>query len=79
VKSGTYLSVLGFGRGNLRRRHDAGARAEPATARPPISTPLNEAQKVLVEELTGSSLFPIADDVKFQVEWNPDRRSPNTA
>ena len=30
----------------------------------------NEARKVLVDQLTGA-LFPIADDVKFQVEWNP--------
>ncbi len=31
---------------------------------------LSEARKVLVDQLTGA-LFPIADDVKVQVEWNP--------
>ena len=31
---------------------------------------LSEARKVLVDQLTGA-LFPIADDVKIQVEWNP--------
>ena len=31
---------------------------------------LSEAQKVLVDQLTGA-LFPIADDVKIQVEFNP--------
>ena len=31
---------------------------------------LTEARKVLVDQLTGA-LFPIADDVKIQVEWNP--------
>ena len=31
---------------------------------------LSEAQKVLVDQLTGA-LVPIADDVKIQVEWNP--------
>ena len=31
---------------------------------------LNEARKVLVEE-AGSTLFPIAKDVKIQVEFNP--------
>ncbi len=31
---------------------------------------LSEAQKVLVQE-AGSSLFTIAKDVKFQVEFNP--------
>jgi Ca-activated chloride channel family protein len=32
---------------------------------------LNEARKVLVEE-ANSSLFPIAKDVKFQIEFNPN-------
>jgi secreted protein with Ig-like and vWFA domain len=31
---------------------------------------LSEARKVLVDQLTGA-LFPIAGDVKVQVEWNP--------
>ena len=31
---------------------------------------LSEAQKVLVDQLTGA-LFPIAGDVKVQVEFNP--------
>ena len=31
---------------------------------------LSEARKVLVDQLTGA-LFPIANDVKIQVEWNP--------
>ena len=31
---------------------------------------LSEARKVLVDQLTGA-LFPIADNVKIQVEWNP--------
>ena len=31
---------------------------------------LSEARKVLVDQLTGA-LFPIADDVKIQIEWNP--------
>lgn len=31
---------------------------------------LNEARKVLVEEAT-NTLFPIAKDVKIQVEFNP--------
>ena len=37
---------------------------------PPISTSINEARKVLVDEAT-STLFPIAKDVKIQVEFNP--------
>jgi Ca-activated chloride channel family protein len=35
---------------------------------------LNEARKVLVEEAS-STLFPIARDVKIQIEWNPARVS----
>ncbi|QQA43476.1 VWA domain-containing protein [Pelagovum pacificum] len=67
--SGTYLSVLGFGRGNL---DDATmqALAQNGNGTAAYIDTLNEAQKVLVDQLTGS-LFPIADDVKVQVEFNP--------
>lgn len=67
--SGTYLSVLGFGRGNL---DDATMQALAQTGNGTAAyiDTANEARKVLVDQLTGA-LFPIADDVKFQVEWNP--------
>ncbi|WP_370302095.1 von Willebrand factor type A domain-containing protein [Pseudooceanicola sp.] len=67
--SGTYLSVLGFGRGNL---DDATmqALAQNGNGTAAYIDTLNEAQKVLVDQLTGA-LFPIADDVKIQVEFNP--------
>lgn len=66
---GTYLSVLGFGRGNL---DDAAMQALAQTGNGIASyiDTLAEAQKVLVDQLTGA-LVPIADDVKIQVEWNP--------
>ncbi len=66
---GTYLSVLGFGRGNL---DDATmqALAQNGNGTAAYIDTLAEAQKVLVDQLTGA-LFPIADDVKIQVEWNP--------
>jgi Ca-activated chloride channel homolog len=68
-QGGTYLSVLGFGRGNLDDRvMQALAQAGNGTAAY-IDT-LSEARKVLVDQLAGT-LFPIADDVKVQVEWNP--------
>jgi Ca-activated chloride channel family protein len=68
-ETGTYLSVLGFGRGNLDdATMQALAQAGNGTAAY-IDT-LQEARKVLVDQLTGA-LFPIADDVKIQVEWNP--------
>jgi Ca-activated chloride channel family protein len=67
--SGTYLSVLGFGRGNL---DDATmqALAQNGNGTAAYIDTLSEAQKVLVDQLTGA-LFPIADDVKIQVEFNP--------
>jgi Ca-activated chloride channel family protein len=69
-KSGVYLSVLGFGRGNLDdATMQALAQAGNGTAAY-IDT-AQEARKVLVDQLTGA-LFPIADDVKIQVEWNPN-------
>ena len=67
--SGTYLSVLGFGRGNL---NDATmqALAQTGNGMAAYIDTLAEAQKVLVDQLQGA-LFSIADDVKIQVEWNP--------
>ena len=67
--SGAYLSVLGFGRGNLQ---DATmqALAQNGNGQAAYIDTLAEAQKVLVDQLTGA-LFPIADDVKIQVEFNP--------
>ena len=68
-ESGTYLSVLGFGRGNL---DDATmqALAQNGNGTAAYIDTLSEAQKVLVDQLSGA-LFPIADDVKIQVEFNP--------
>ncbi|MEC7258211.1 MAG: VWA domain-containing protein, partial [Pseudomonadota bacterium] len=66
---GTYLSVLGFGRGNL---DDATmqALAQNGNGTAAYIDTLAEAQKVLVDQVAGA-LFPIADDVKVQVEFNP--------
>ena len=68
-QDGTYLSVLGFGRGNL---DDATmqALAQNGNGQAAYIDTLSEARKVLVDQLTGA-LFSIADDVKIQVEWNP--------
>ena len=66
---GVFLSVLGFGMGNyddaLMQRLAQNGNGNAAY----IDT-LSEARKVLVEEGT-STLFPIAKDVKIQVEFNP--------
>ncbi|SIO16480.1 VWA domain-containing protein [Vannielia litorea] len=68
-ESGTFLSVLGFGRGNL---DDAlmQALAQNGNGQAAYIDTLNEARKVLVDQFTGA-LFPIASDVKIQVEFNP--------
>ncbi|WP_373354789.1 von Willebrand factor type A domain-containing protein [Pseudoroseicyclus sp. CXY001] len=68
-ETGIYLSVLGFGRGNL---DDATmqALAQNGNGQAAYIDTLSEARKVLVDQLTGA-LFPIAGDVKVQVEWNP--------
>ncbi|MDA7423230.1 vWA domain-containing protein [Thalassococcus lentus] len=68
-EDGTYLSVLGFGRGNL---DDATMQslAQFGNGMAAYIDTLAEAQKVLVDQLTGA-LVPIADDVKIQVEFNP--------
>ncbi|CAA0095839.1 Uncharacterised protein [Halioglobus japonicus] len=67
--SGVFLSVLGFGAGNY---HDAlmQALAQNGNGIAAYIDTLGEAQKVLVDEAT-SALFPIAKDVKIQVEFNP--------
>ena len=71
AESGAYLSVLGFGRGNL---DDATmqALAQNGNGTAAYIDTLAEARKVLVDQLSGA-LFPIADDVKIQVEFNPSQ------
>jgi Ca-activated chloride channel family protein len=66
---GIFLSVLGFGMGNY---NDAlmQALAQNGNGAAAFIDTLAEARKVLVEEAT-STLFPIAKDVKIQVEFNP--------
>jgi len=67
--SGVYLSVLGFGMGNY---HDQTMQilAQNGNGNAAYIDTLQEARKVLVDE-SASTLFPIAKDVKIQVEFNP--------
>jgi Ca-activated chloride channel family protein len=69
--TGTFLSVLGFGRGNLNDQTMQTLAQNGNGAAAYIDT-LSEAQKVLVDQLTGA-LFPIASDVKVQVEFDPSQ------
>ncbi|MEQ1771782.1 MAG: VWA domain-containing protein [Devosia sp.] len=67
--SGVFLSVLGFGRGNL---DDALMQtlAQNGNGNAAYIDNYREARKVLVEE-GGANLVTIAKDVKLQVEFNP--------
>ncbi|MFL6730179.1 MAG: vWA domain-containing protein [Sphingomicrobium sp.] len=66
---GVFLSVLGFGMGNY---NDALMQtlAQNGNGTAAYIDTVNEARKTLVEE-SSSTLFPIAKDVKIQVEFNP--------
>lgn len=67
--SGIFLSVLGFGQGNYND-HTMQTLAQNGNGVAAYIDSLSEARKVLVEEAS-STLFPIAKDVKIQVEFNP--------
>lgn len=71
ARSGVFLTVLGFGMGNLKdsmmeklARHGNGNYA--------YIDDIREARKVLVEQ-AGGTLMTIAKDVKIQLEFNPER------
>jgi len=70
-KSGIYLSIFGVGAGNL---NDALMQrlAQAGNGNAAHIDSLLEARKAMSEEIA-STLFPIADDVKVQVEFNPGR------
>jgi Ca-activated chloride channel family protein len=66
---GIFLSVFGFGQGNYND-HLMQELAQNGNGVAAYIDNLNEARKVLVDEAT-STLFPIAKDVKIQIEFNP--------
>ncbi len=68
-KSGVFLSVLGFGQGNYNDQLMQ-VIAQNGNGTAAYIDTLSEAEKTLVQE-AGSTLFPIAKDVKIQVEFNP--------
>lgn len=67
--TGVYLSVFGFGNGNYRDDMMQTLAQNGNGVAAYIDT-LSEAQKVMVDQVSGA-LFPIANDVKIQVEFNP--------
>ena len=68
---GTFLTVLGFGRGNLQDEK-LETLADKGNGMYAYIDGAREARRVLVEQL-GGSLVTIAKDVKIQVEFNPAR------
>jgi Ca-activated chloride channel family protein len=67
--TGVYLSVFGFGNGNYRDDMMQ-TLAQNGNGMAAYIDTLSEAQKVMVDQVSGA-LFPIANDVKIQVEFNP--------
>src|SRR5690606_25112005 len=68
-QTGVFLSVLGFGRGNLKD-YTMEQLADKGNGNYAYIDSGAEAHKVLVEQ-AGATLMTIAKDVKIQVEFNP--------
>jgi Ca-activated chloride channel family protein len=68
-REGTFLTVLGFGTGNLKDSRME-ALADKGNGHYAYVDDIMEARKVFVHEL-GATLVTIAKDVKVQVEFNP--------
>lgn len=68
-ESGVFLSVLGFGRGNIKD-NKMETLADKGNGNYAYIDSLREANKVLVEEMS-ATLLTVCKDVKFQVEFNP--------
>ena len=68
-ETGIYLSVLGFGDGNYKDTKME-TLADKGNGNYYYIDSILEARKVLCEELT-QTLYAVADDVKFQIEFNP--------
>ena len=68
-ESGVFLSVLGFGMGNYKD-DKVQTLANKGNGNYAYINDLFEAKKALVKDF-GATLFTVAKDVKFQVEFNP--------
>jgi Ca-activated chloride channel family protein len=68
-ESGVYLSIIGLGGGNYNDLLMQKL-AQSGNGMASYIDTLNEGRKVLNDDLSGS-MFPIANDVKIQVEFNP--------
>lgn len=70
-EKGTFITVLGFGMGNYKD-DKMEIIADKGNGNYAYIDNIQEARKVLVSEF-GGTLFTIAKDVKFQLEFNPQR------
>jgi Ca-activated chloride channel homolog len=70
-EEGTFLTVLGFGTGNLKDSKME-QMADKGNGHYAYIDSFREARKVFVQEF-GGTLFTVAKDVKIQVELNPAR------
>ncbi|MGD0583323.1 MAG: von Willebrand factor type A domain-containing protein [Bacteroidales bacterium] len=68
---GVFITVLGFGMGNIKD-DKMELIADKGNGNYAYIDNLQEARRVLVREF-GGTLFTIAKDVKFQIEFNPQR------
>lgn len=68
-ESGVFLSVLGFGTGNIKD-NKMETLADCGNGNYAYIDTIGEAKKVLVEQM-GATLVTVAKDVKLQVEFNP--------
>ncbi len=67
--SGIYLSTLGFGMGNYKDNRME-TLADKGNGNYAYIDNVKEAKKVLVDDVT-KTLFTVAEDVKLQIEFNP--------
>jgi Ca-activated chloride channel family protein len=70
-EQGTFLTVLGFGTGNVKDSKMEKL-ADKGNGNYAYVDNLTEARKVLVTEM-GATLLTVAKDVKLQIEFNPSR------
>ncbi len=68
-KEGVFLTVLGFGEGNIKD-NKMELLADKGNGNYAYIDDILEAKKVLVKEM-GGTLFTVAKDVKLQIEFNP--------
>lgn len=71
AKSGVFLSVLGFGEGNLQDDKLEGL-ADKGNGHYAYIDSFAEARRVLLDDVAGT-MVAIAKDVKIQIEFNPAR------